>query len=94
VIQPSKIFTQREQEIDSALWSNLAALKASFFDLLAALILCVIAAVSLAHAIVRVTFAVLGLLIWSLALLVVFLYWLRDCALARSSNPLRGSDDR
>jgi hypothetical protein len=85
--------TQREQEIDSALWSNLAALKASSFDVIAALILIVIAMVSLLHGLFRVAFAFIGLLIWCFALLTVFLYWLRELALARSSLH-GGSDDR
>jgi predicted ABC-type exoprotein transport system permease subunit len=77
-----------KQEIDSALNANLTALKEGFFDLLAAMILCVIVVVSLFHAVVRIAFAFLGLLLWSLALPVVFLYWLRSWAVARSSSSL------
>lgn len=73
-------------EIDSALHSNLAALKEAFFDFVAALVLFLIAIVSIAHAVIRMAFAVLGLLLWSLALLIVFLYWLRSWAIARSSS--------
>jgi hypothetical protein len=63
--------------------------KEGVFDLLVALILCVIAVVSLFHAGLRMVFAVLGLVLWSLALLTVFLYWLRSWAVARSSSSLR-----
>ncbi len=73
-------------EIDSALHFNLAALKEGFFDLLAALVLFLIAICSIAHAVLRMVFAVLGLLLWTLALLIVFLYWLRAWAVGRSSS--------
>ena len=86
MMQP--LLTPLEQQINSALHANLAALKDGFFDFLAALIPCVIAAVSLVHAGLRIAFAVLGLLLWSLALLVTFLYWLRSLAAARSSSSL------
>jgi hypothetical protein len=73
-------------EIDSALHSNLDALKEAFFDFLGALVLLLIAICSIAHAVLRMVFAGLGLLLWSLALLIVFLYWLRAWAVARSSS--------
>jgi hypothetical protein len=73
-------------EIDSALHSNLDALKEAFFDLLAALVLFLIAICSIVHAVLRMVFAGLGLLLWSLALLIVFLYWLRAWAVGRSSS--------
>lgn len=73
-------------EIDGALHANLAALKEGFFDLLAALVLLFIAVFSILHAVLRMVFAGLGLLLWSLALLIVFLYWLRAWAVARSSS--------
>lgn len=82
------LLTSTEKEIDAALRTNGAALKESLLDLLAALILCVIAVVSLVHAGARFVYAVLGLLLWSLALFVTFLYWLRSLAVARSSSSL------
>jgi hypothetical protein len=72
--------------IDSALHSNLDALKEGFFDLLGALVLLFIAVFSIVHAVLRMVFAGLGLLLWSLALLIVLLYWLRAWAVARSSS--------
>jgi hypothetical protein len=79
-----------EQEIDAALKANVKALKDALFDLLAAMILYIIAVVSLFHAGLRIAFAFLGLVLWSLALLVTFLYWLRSWAVARSSSTLHG----
>ena len=85
------ISTHSITEIDAALHSNLAALKEGIFDFLAALVLFVIAIVSIAHSVLRMMFAGLGLLLWSLALLIVFLYWLRAWAVAwSSSSTMRG----
>ena len=86
MMQP--LLTPLEQQINTALHANLAALKDGFFDLLAAVILCVIAVISVFHAVCRIAFACLGLLLWSLALLVTFLYWLRSLASAHSSSSL------
>jgi hypothetical protein len=78
------------QEIDSALHANLGALKEGSFDLLATLVLLVISLCSCLHAVFRMAFAVLGLVLWALALPIVFLYWLRSWAVARSSSTLHG----
>lgn len=80
--------SQSIAEIDTALSSNLAALKDAFLDLLAALILCLVAGFSLVHAVLRIAFAFLGLLLWSFALLIVGLYRLRAWAVSRSSSSL------
>jgi hypothetical protein len=77
-----------EREINTALESNLSTLKDAFFDLLAALVLCLVAFFSLLHAGLRLLFGFLGLLLWSLALLITFFYWLRSLAVARSSSSL------
>lgn len=82
------LLTPQDVQIDQALGANLTALKEAFFDLLAALLLCLIAGVSVAHAGVRLVFAVVGLLLWALALITTFLYWLRSLAVARSSSSL------
>ena len=82
--------TQQRLEIDAALYSNLAALRDGFFDVLAALILVVTALFSLVHAVVRIVFAFLGLVLWALALLIMFLYWLRSWAVSRSASTLHG----
>jgi hypothetical protein len=74
--------------IDTALASNLAALKDAFLDLLAALVLCLVAGFSLVHAIIRIVFAFLGLLLWVFALLIVGLYWLRAWLASQSSSSL------
>jgi hypothetical protein len=79
-----------QQEITAALNTNLATLRDGFFDLLAALILVLTALFSCVHAILRMLFAFLGLLLWSLALLITFLYWLRAWAVSRSSSTLHG----
>lgn len=80
--------THSMTEIDTALASNLAALKDAFLDLLAALVLCLVAVFSLVHAVLRIAFAGLGLLLWSLALLIVGLYNLRAWAVKKSSSSL------
>lgn len=80
--------SQSITEINIALHSNLGAMKEGFFDLLAALVLFVIAFCSCLHAVFRIAFAFLGLVLWALALLIVFLYWLRAWAVARSSSSL------
>lgn len=82
------LLSPTEKEIDAALKTNGAALKESLLDLLAAVILSVIAVVSLVHAGFRLVYAVLGLVLWSLALLVTFLYWLRSLAVSSSSSSL------
>ena len=82
--------TTRIEEIDAALHANLSALKDAFLDLLAAVVLCIIACCSLLHAVLRIAFAVLGLLLWALALLITFLYWLRSWAVSRSASTLHG----
>jgi hypothetical protein len=74
--------------IDTALASNLAALKDAFLDLLAALVLCLVALFSVVHACIRVGFAFLGLLLWVFALLIVGLYWLRAWLASHSSSSL------
>jgi hypothetical protein len=80
------VLTPLEQQIDTALWSNLGALKEGFLDFLAGLLLCIIALVSVLHAVIRMLFAGLGLLLWSLALSLTFLYWLRAWVVSRSST--------
>ncbi len=75
-----------QQEISEALQANLATLRDSWFDLLAALLLVVIALCSCVHALVRVLFGLCGLVLWSLALLITWLYWLRSWAVAHSAN--------
>lgn len=75
-----------EPDIDAALQANLTALREALFDLLAALILVFISVFSLLHASLRILFAVLGLLLWSVALLITFLYWLRAWSVSRSSS--------
>jgi len=80
--------SQSITEIDTALASNLAALKDAFLDLLAALVLCLVAGFSLVHAVLRIAFAFLGLLLWVFALLIVGLYWLRAWLASRSSSSL------
>ncbi len=52
-----------EQEIDMALLQNLTSLKEGFCDLLAALVLFVISLFSFLHALLRIVFAVVGLLL-------------------------------
>ena len=79
---------ERSYEIDVALEQNLTSLKEGLLDLLASLILCMIALCSVVHAVFRLVFAFLGLLLWSLALVVTFLYWLRSWAVSRSSSSL------
>ena len=78
-------------EIESALQTNLATLKDGLYDLLASLVLVIIALLSFVHATTRIMFAVLGLLLWSLALLITFLYWLRAWATSRASNTIHRS---
>jgi glucan phosphoethanolaminetransferase (alkaline phosphatase superfamily) len=77
-----------EQEIDMALQQNLMSLKEAFCDLLAALILFVVSLFSILHAVLRIAFAVLSLVLWALALFIRFLYWLQSWAVARSSSTL------
>jgi hypothetical protein len=83
----------RDQQIDAALQMNLTTLKEAFFDWLAALVLALVAVVSLCHATLRIGFAILGLLLWSLALFVVFLYWVRSLCVAQSSSSLHRQFD-
>jgi hypothetical protein len=75
-------------EIDTALHANLTALIDSFRDLGAALVLCLVAGFSLVHAVLRIVFAALGFLLWALALLIIFLYWLRAWTVKNSSSSL------
>ncbi len=79
-----------EQEIDMALQTNLIALRDALLDVLAALILIVTSLFSLLHAVLRVVFALLGLFLWAIALLITFLFWLRAWSVSRSSNTLHG----
>lgn len=80
--------TPLEQEIEAALLFHLKSLRDGFLDLLAALILAVIALVSVGHAILRIAFALAGLLLWSVALLILLLYGLRSLAVSRSSSSI------
>jgi ABC-type dipeptide/oligopeptide/nickel transport system permease subunit len=84
---------QQRLEIDAALWANLAALHDGWFDLFAVLILVLTALFSCLHAFVRIAFAFLGLALWTLALLITFLYWLRFWAVSRSSSTLYGRNE-
>jgi hypothetical protein len=70
--------SQSITEIDSTLHANLDTLIEGFFDFVAALVLLIIALCSCLHTVLRIMFAVLGLVLWALALLIVFLYWLRS----------------
>jgi hypothetical protein len=79
-------------EIDIALHANLGALKEGFFDFVAALVLFIIAIFSIVHAVLRMLFAFLSLVLWSLALLIVFLYWVRSWAVARSSSSIHTTE--
>jgi hypothetical protein len=72
------------QEIDASLTTHFDTLRAGFFDLLAALILVVTGLVSCVHAVLRMMYAFVGLALWSLALLITFLYWARAWAVSRS----------
>src|SRR5689334_21389185 len=76
------------QAIESALQQNLQTLGEALLDLLAALILVVIVVFSLTHALCRIVFAVLGLLLWTGALAITALYWLRAWLVAHSSSSL------
>lgn len=80
------------EEIDAALQTNLASLKEACCDLLAAFVLVLIAGLSLLHAFLRLIFAMTGLLLWVVALLITFLYWLRAWSVARSSSSLHRRD--
>jgi hypothetical protein len=80
-----------QQEINAAFSANLATLKDGFFDLLAALVLVLTGLFSCLHAVLRMVFAILGLVLWSLALLITFLYWLRSWLSSKSSRSLHGS---
>lgn len=77
-----------EQKIDNALYSNLGGLLDALCDLLAALVLAVIASLCLLHAGLRIAFGFLALLLWVVALLVKGLYWVRAWAVSRSSSSL------
>lgn len=74
----------KAQEIDQALQQNLQSLGEAFADLLAALFLVMICVCSLVHASLRIAFAVVGLLLWVIALLLTVLYWLRAWSVRRS----------
>jgi hypothetical protein len=74
--------------INSALDTHVAALRDGLLDVLAALVLLLVALCSLVHALIRVVSAGLGLLLWVVALLITFLYWLRAWAVARSTSSL------
>ncbi len=82
------LLTPQEQAIDNALHTNLITLKEGFLDFLAGVLLCIIALVSVLHAVIRMLFAGLGLLLWSLALFLTFLYWLRAWVVSRSSTTI------
>lgn len=76
------------KEIDAALHSNLASLKEACCDLLAAFVLVLIAICSLVHAVLRFAFAVLGLFLWVVALLITFLEGIRAWSVSRSASSL------
>lgn len=82
------MLTPQEQQIDFALQANVAALRDSLFDLLAGLLLVVIALVSIVHSIFRIMFSSLGLVLWALGLLTIWLYSIRGWAVSRSSSSL------
>jgi hypothetical protein len=75
-------------EIDAALSANIQTLVEGALDVLAALILLLIGLVGLVHGLLRMMSGALGLLLWSLALFITFLYSLRAWAIARSSSSL------
>jgi hypothetical protein len=76
------------QEIDAALQANLTALREAFCDLLAALIMIIISLLSFLHAVLRVVFATLGLLLWTIALVITLLYGARSWAVSQSTSTL------
>jgi hypothetical protein len=78
----------KAQEIEGALQQNLQALFEAFMDLLAALIFVLIAGFSLIHALFRILFAVTGLVLWVIALLITALYGLRALVVSRSTSSL------
>lgn len=73
-----------EKQIDDELHKNVAELQAALFELLAALLLFLTAFISIIHGILRTAKAALDLLLWAVALLITFLYWLHYRAVSKS----------
>ena len=71
-------------QIDAALMAHLSTLHDAFFDLLAALITLLIFVTSLTHAIIRMAYALVGIVLWTLALWMTLLQVLQKKVVARS----------
>lgn len=83
-----KSLTPAEKEIQDALQANITTLSEALCDLVAAVVLCLVAVLSLVHAVVRLLFGGVGLLLWALALVIVGLNWLRSWAVSRSGSSI------
>lgn len=78
------------RQIDAALAGHLATLHDAFFDLLAAVITLLLFVTTLTHSIIRMLYAVVGIVIWSLALWITVLQALQGKIVARShTSPFR-----
>lgn len=85
-------FEQKQQhtEIDAAMQQHIATLHDAAFDAIVALLGILLGILSFIHAIVRVIFAIVGLVVWTLGVWLIALKALRQQCVSRSStSPFR-----
>ena len=82
------------EQIDQALAQHLSTLHDALFDVLAALLTFLLFITSLTHALVRIVYALVGIIIWTFALWIVGLQTLQKKVVARSqTSPFRELHD-
>ena len=82
--------TQTQSEIEAAMAAHIATLRDAFYDLLSALLTVILGIVSIAHALIRMTYALTGMIVWMLGVWIVAIQALRAKTIARSStSPFR-----
>lgn len=83
-------YDHQHDEINAAMQMHLSTLHDAFFDFLAAIIAVLLGITSILHAVIRIAYAGIGLLIWTLGLWMIALQSLRAKCVARSStSPFR-----
>lgn len=78
---------QRDQIIEAAWAQHKLVLKQAFFDGVVALLTILLGLFSFIHAVVRMSYGLIGMLVWAIGLWNVFLQWLIDICAEHSSTP-------
>lgn len=81
---------QQSKVIDAAMAMHISTLHDAAFDLLAALLTILLGLSSLIHAVVRFFYGLVGMVVWTFGLWIIFLQWAKAYCIQKSStSPFR-----